>query len=81
MPPVKNFRPPLTDLFWHVDYASGGGAPGGLRSRQTQIRQDYTIRLYGIVIYCIPDYRLELMLQMILGIWLDIFQVSVIAES
>jgi peptide/nickel transport system permease protein len=38
--------------------------------------QDYSIRLYGIVIYCIPVYWLGLMLQMIFGIWLDIFPIA-----
>ena len=38
--------------------------------------QDYMIRLYGIVIYCIPVYWLGLMLQMIFGIWFDILPVA-----
>jgi len=38
--------------------------------------QDYGIRLYGIVIYCIPVYWLGLMLQMIFGIWLDVFPIA-----
>jgi peptide/nickel transport system permease protein len=38
--------------------------------------QDYAIRLYGIVIYCIPVYWLGLMLQMIFGVWLDVLPVS-----
>jgi peptide/nickel transport system permease protein len=33
--------------------------------------QDYVIRIYGIVIYCIPVFWLGLMFQMIFGIWLD----------
>jgi peptide/nickel transport system permease protein len=38
--------------------------------------QDYAIRLYGIVIYCIPVYWLGLMFQLIFGIWLDIFPIA-----
>jgi peptide/nickel transport system permease protein len=38
--------------------------------------QDYAIRLYGIVIYCIPVYWLGLMLQMIFGVWLDVLPVA-----
>jgi peptide/nickel transport system permease protein len=38
--------------------------------------RDYAIRLYGIVIYCIPVYWLGLMLQMIFGIWLDLMPVA-----
>ena len=32
---------------------------------------DSAIRLYGIVVYCIPVYWLGLMLQLIFGIWFD----------
>ncbi len=38
--------------------------------------QDYSIRLFGIVIYCIPVYWLGLMFQLIFGIWLDILPVA-----
>jgi peptide/nickel transport system permease protein len=38
--------------------------------------QDYSIRLYGIVIYCIPVYWLGLMFQLIFGVWLDILPIS-----
>ncbi len=38
--------------------------------------RDYSIRLYGIVIYCIPVYWLGLMFQLIFGIWLDILPIS-----
>ncbi|HQI82365.1 MAG TPA: ABC transporter permease [Deltaproteobacteria bacterium] len=33
--------------------------------------RDSAIRLYGIVVYCIPVYWLGLMLQLVFGIWLD----------
>ncbi|MFQ6077756.1 MAG: ABC transporter permease, partial [Thermodesulfobacteriota bacterium] len=38
--------------------------------------QDNVIRLYGIVIFCIPVYWLGLMLQLIFGIWLDILPIA-----
>ena len=38
--------------------------------------QDYAIRLYGIVIYCIPVYWLGLIFQLIFGIWLDLFPIA-----
>lgn len=38
--------------------------------------RDYSIRLYGIVIYCIPVYWLGLMLQLIFGIRLDILPIA-----
>ncbi len=33
--------------------------------------QDYTYRLMGIVVYCIPIYWLGLMFQLVFGAWLD----------
>jgi peptide/nickel transport system permease protein len=38
--------------------------------------QDNLIRLYGIVIFCIPVYWLGLMLQLIFGIWLDVLPIA-----
>jgi peptide/nickel transport system permease protein len=38
--------------------------------------QDNLIRLYGIVIFCIPVYWLGLMLQLIFGVWLDVLPVA-----
>jgi peptide/nickel transport system permease protein len=38
--------------------------------------QDNVIRLYGIVIFCIPVYWLGLMFQLIFGIWLDILPIA-----
>jgi peptide/nickel transport system permease protein len=38
--------------------------------------QDALIRLYGIVVYCIPVYWMGLMLQLIFGIWLDIMPIA-----
>jgi peptide/nickel transport system permease protein len=44
------------------------GAYAADKRRQVQ---DSAIRLYGIVIYCIPVYWLGLMLQLVFGIWFD----------
>jgi peptide/nickel transport system permease protein len=49
------------------------GAYAADRRRQVQ---DYIIRLYGIVVYCIPVYWMGLMLQLIFGIWLDILPIA-----
>lgn len=38
--------------------------------------QDTVIRLYGIVVYCIPVYWMGLMLQLIFGIWLDVMPIA-----
>jgi peptide/nickel transport system permease protein len=53
------------------------GVPlGAYAADKRRTTQDFTIRLYGIVIYCIPVYWLGLMLQMIFGIWLDMFPIA-----
>ncbi|MBW1963037.1 MAG: ABC transporter permease [Deltaproteobacteria bacterium] len=53
------------------------GVPfGAYAADKRRSAQDYSIRLYGIVIYCIPVYWLGLMLQMVFGIWLDIFPIA-----
>jgi len=38
--------------------------------------QDNFIRLYGIVIFCIPVYWLGLMFQLIFGVWLDALPIA-----
>jgi peptide/nickel transport system permease protein len=48
-----------------------GIALGAYAADKRRSSQDYMIRLYGIVIYCIPVYWLGLMFQMIFGVWLD----------
>ena len=49
------------------------GAYAADRRRQMQ---DSAIRLYGIVVYCIPVYWMGLMLQLIFGIWLDFLPIA-----
>jgi peptide/nickel transport system permease protein len=49
------------------------GAYAADRRRQVQ---DSAIRLYGIVVYCIPVYWMGLMLQLIFGIWLDLLPIA-----
>jgi peptide/nickel transport system permease protein len=49
------------------------GAYAADRRRQFQ---DSAIRLYGIVVYCIPVYWMGLMLQLIFGIWLDLLPIA-----
>ncbi|MBW2070796.1 MAG: ABC transporter permease [Deltaproteobacteria bacterium] len=38
--------------------------------------RDSSIRLYGIVIFCIPVYWLGLMLQLVFGVWLDLLPIA-----
>jgi peptide/nickel transport system permease protein len=49
---------------------------GAYAADKRRTSRDYGIRLYGIVVYCIPVYWMGLMLQLIFGIWLDIFPIS-----
>ncbi len=49
---------------------------GAYAADKRRTARDYGIRLYGIVIYCIPVYWLGLMFQMIFGVWLDLFPVA-----
>ena len=48
-----------------------GVSLGAYAADKRRSPQDYAIRIYGIVIYCIPVFWLGLMFQMIFGIWLD----------
>jgi peptide/nickel transport system permease protein len=49
---------------------------GAYAADKRRMVQDYVIRLYGIVVYCIPVYWMGLMLQLIFGIWLDVLPIS-----
>jgi peptide/nickel transport system permease protein len=49
---------------------------GAYAADKRRMVQDYVIRLYGIVVYCIPVYWMGLMLQLVFGIWLDILPIA-----
>ena len=49
---------------------------GAYAADRRRMVQDYVIRFYGIVVYCIPVYWMGLMLQLIFGIWLDILPIA-----
>ncbi len=53
-----------------------GVALGAYAADKRRTVRDYSIRLFGIVIYCIPVYWLGLMFQLIFGIWLDVFPIA-----
>jgi peptide/nickel transport system permease protein len=53
------------------------GVPLGVYAAdKRRTARDYSIRLYSIVIYCIPVYWMGLMLQMFFGVWLDWFPIA-----
>jgi len=49
---------------------------GAYAADKRRMARDYVIRLYGIVVYCIPVYWMGLMLQLIFGIWLDFLPIA-----
>jgi peptide/nickel transport system permease protein len=49
---------------------------GAYAADKRRMVRDYVIRLYGIVVYCIPVYWMGLMLQLIFGIWLNILPIA-----
>jgi peptide/nickel transport system permease protein len=53
------------------------GVPlGAYAASRRRTGQDFGIRLYGIVFYCIPVFWMGLMLQLIFGIWLRWLPIS-----
>lgn len=49
---------------------------GAYAADKRRTMRDSGIRLYGIVVFCIPVYWLGLMLQLIFGIWLDVLPIA-----
>ena len=49
---------------------------GAYAADKRRTARDYGIRLFGIVVYCIPVYWMGLMLQLIFGIWLDVLPIA-----
>jgi len=55
----------------------GIGIPLGVRAaRRRRSGHDFGIRLYANVVYCIPVFWMGLMLQMLFGVFLDLFPIS-----
>ncbi|MEW5818172.1 MAG: ABC transporter permease [Spirochaetota bacterium] len=49
---------------------------GAFAAKRRRSAQDFGIRLYGNIVYCIPVFWMGLMLQLIFGVWLDWFPIS-----
>jgi peptide/nickel transport system permease protein len=49
---------------------------GAYAADKRRTARDYGIRLFGIVVYCIPVYWMGLMLQLTFGIWLDVLPIA-----
>ena len=55
----------------------GLGIPLGVRAaRRRRTGHDFGIRLYANIVYCIPVFWMGLMLQMIFGVFLNLFPIS-----
>ncbi|MGA2545172.1 MAG: ABC transporter permease [Rectinemataceae bacterium] len=76
--PIKEKLPATLELtFFGLLICLGIGIPLGVRaSRRRRTGQDFGIRLYANVVYCIPVFWMGLMLQMIFGVFFNIFPVA-----
>jgi peptide/nickel transport system permease protein len=55
----------------------GIGIPLGVRAaRRRRTAQDFGIRLYANIVYCIPVFWMGLILQMVFGVFLNLFPVA-----
>jgi len=53
------------------------GVPlGAYAASKRRTARDFGIRLYGIIVYCIPVYWMGLMLQLIFGVWLGVMPIA-----
>jgi peptide/nickel transport system permease protein len=76
--PILEKLPATLELtFFGLIICLGIGVPLGVRAaRRRRTGQDFGIRLYANVVYCIPVFWLGLMLQMIFGVFLGIFPIA-----
>mgnify|MGYP001286484891 CR=1 FL=1 len=78
MQPIKEKLPATLELTFCAALITlfCGVLLGAYAADKRRTTQDYAIRLYGIVIYCIPVYWLGLMFQLIFGVWLDLLPIA-----
>ena len=76
--PIRNKLPATLELtfFGMIVTLIFGVFLGAYAASKRRTLRDYSIRLYGIVIYCIPVYWLGLMFQLVFGVWFDWLPVS-----
>lgn len=71
--PIKEKLPATLELiiFGLILALTLGVFLGSYGANNRGTKTDTTIRLYGLIVFCIPAYWMGLMLQLIFGIWLD----------
>jgi peptide/nickel transport system permease protein len=76
--PILDKLPATLELtFFALLICLGVGIPLGVRAaRRRRTGQDFGIRLYANVVYCIPVFWLGLMFQMIFGVFLGVFPIA-----
>lgn len=76
--PIKERLPATIELtLFGLLVCLGIGIPLGVRAaRKRRTAQDFGIRLYANVVYCIPVFWMGLMLQMIFGVFLNMFPIA-----
>jgi peptide/nickel transport system permease protein len=76
--PIQDKLPATLELtFCGLAICLGIGVPLGVRAaRRRRSGHDFGIRLYANVVYCIPVFWMGLMLQMIFGVFFNIFPIS-----
>jgi len=76
--PIRDKLPATLELtLCGLALCLGIGIPLGVRAaRRRRTAQDFAIRLYANVFYCIPVFWMGLMLQMVFGVFLNLFPIS-----
>jgi peptide/nickel transport system permease protein len=76
--PIKEKLPATLELsfFGMIVTIIFGVLLGAYAAEKRRTTRDYSIRLYGIVSYCVPVFWSGLMCQLIFGVWLNLFPIS-----
>ena len=76
--PIKEKLPATLELiiFGLILALVIGVSFGSFAANNRGTKRDTAIRLYGLIVFCIPAYWMGLMLQLIFGVWLRWFPIS-----
>jgi len=74
---MERFPATLELTFFSLIIAFGVGvSSGALAAHKRKSWLDYSTRLFGIFIYSLPIFWFGIMLQIIFGVWLDLFPIA-----